>query len=547
MMSKDLTMLYRVLDRDLADLYYRINTEKTHEFELFIPTDENIKAVRAELLTLKDRIAQIDAPDAVYVVMKHHFEDFADTIGFNIDGAEADPSGILLAPAYQFENTCRLSRQTAEKKVDYIKNKFCAVFDNVDIVKELMYARLSADSLAGFGGALQHCKGILNYELGLMGESWADASEAQREEVKGYVLKAIGLYDSIASELPVSAEKAVEDDITKKCQMPDGAYKDTLHRLYGVELDDMESWYLEEIEKTRDEVFEIAHALPIDDPKAQTMEECNDILFKYSAPCKTADEMYVRAAEYMKRSRAVAHEMLRLPEDEQCLAVRLPYSCKDTFPWGGCEGGDFTVQPLIGQMFLNQYNYKNITDAWIKMNTMHESYPGHHCQGVRAAIDPLPETMKIGTKSVPLTEGTCLRTERAFEDTFAEDPFYKLHIAYRRHHTAVRILVDFTLFYKNGTIEDACNIYKKEMGLDFVTARGQVRSHQATPGYFTTYHYGMKKLTQWEKDYGFSKKDYTELLFSAGHVSMDTFKMYLDLSEADRQRYYNEFKSLYMD
>ena len=61
---------------------------------------------------------------------------------------------------------------------------------------------------------------------------------------------------------------------------------------------------------------------------------------------------------------------------------------------GGYEGGDFRVKPLRGQMFLNQYNYQNITDGWIKMNTMHETYPGHHVQFIRAAIDPTPETVK---------------------------------------------------------------------------------------------------------------------------------------------------------
>ena len=75
-------------------------------------------------------------------------------------------------------------------------------------------------------------------------------------------------------------------------------------------------------------------------------------------------------------------------------------------------------------MFLNTYNYKNVTDGWIKLNSLHEAYPGHHVQYVRAAVDETPETVKIGAKLVPLLEGTCLRTERAFEFLFGEDPFF---------------------------------------------------------------------------------------------------------------------------
>ena len=57
----------------------------------------------------------------------------------------------------------------------------------------------------------------------------------------------------------------------------------------------------------------------------------------------------------------------------------------------------------------------------------------------------------------------------------------------------------------------------------------------------------MKKLAQWEKEMGLSKKDFTELLFSAGYVEINVFKKFLDLSPEDKQRYYTEFKSLYMD
>ena len=97
------------------------------------------------------------------------------------------------------------------------------------------------------------------------------------------------------------------------------------------------------------------------------------------------------------------------------------------------------------------------------MNTMHETYPGHHVQFIRAAIDPTPETVKIGAKSVPLEEGTCIRTERAFTFIFAEDPFFPLFVAFRRHHASVRILVDLQLYYFGVTLEDAVKIYEEEL------------------------------------------------------------------------------------
>lgn len=178
------------------------------------------------------------------------------------------------------------------------------------------------------------------------------------------------------------------------------------------------------------------------------------------------------------------------------------------------------------------------------MNTLHEAYPGHHVQYVRAVVDETPETVKIGAKLVPLLEGTCLRTERAFQDIFSEDPFFPLFVAYRRHHASVRICADLMLFYYGASLEEVIRLYETELGFDRVTARGQVRAHQNSPGYFTCYYYGMKKICEWEKEYDFSKKEFTELLFSAGYISMDRFEELVKMTSKEREHYFHDFCSL---
>ena len=94
------------------------------------------------------------------------------------------------------------------------------------------------------------------------------------------------------------------------------------------------------------------------------------------------------------------------------------------------------------------------------------------------------------------------------EFVFSEDPFYPLFVAYRRHHTSVRIKVDLWLRYFGKTIGDAVDLYQQELGFDRQTARFQVQAHENDEGYFTSYYYGMKKLCQWEKEYGYDKKSY---------------------------------------
>ncbi|MBO4288931.1 MAG: DUF885 family protein, partial [Lachnospiraceae bacterium] len=522
--NQDLCMKYRELDRDIAELHYRLHSENIHENEIFIPTKENLFAASEALMGLRIRLSNLPAPDPVFAAVKHQFGDFLDTVGFAIEGAS--PLAVFHAVGQHFESLARHTKKNAKEKLEVIKKRFACVLDNREEILQLVLEHAGEKGLGPARNIIDFNRDILQYYYtNKLRECFRDLNVAQYSELTMQLRKMISALKEMEDKIPVDAETARKeaDDLDLTMKMEPDAFRSLLHDKLGIDMDDMLTWYEDGVRTTRDEVFAIAAGLPIAEPAPSTMEEVNDILFKYSAPKKTPEEMFEAGREYMKRSRDYARKIIRMPEDEECLVVPTVYACKDSFPWGGYEGGDFSSAPYTGHMFLNEYNYNNITDAWIKMDSMHEAYPGHHCQMVRAAWDPLPEVMKIGGKNVPLLEGTCVRTERAFQDKFDEDPFYKLHVAYRRHHVATRIWVDLTLNYFGGTIGEACEIYKKELGLDFTSARGQVLAHQTMRGYFNCYYYGLRKLEQWEKEYGFDKKEYTELLFSAGFVSMETF------------------------
>ena len=57
----------------------------------------------------------------------------------------------------------------------------------------------------------------------------------------------------------------------------------------------------------------------------------------------------------------------------------------------------------------------------------------------------------------------------------------------------------------------------------------------------------MKKICDWEEEYGFEKKEYTELLFSLSNVSLNTFDKVLKLTKAERESFFQDFRSLHMD
>ena len=481
--QEELLRQYRELDRDCALLSRFQMDERQAGGRLFLPTEEHMKQAWSRWEEVRDRADALEEPDRVFSMVKHHFQDFQDSLEYTLRDKEEHPEADHLGVHWEIENTSRLNRHPDEERCQGLTDYLREICEAKDSVLELIRARTEG--------------------------STGDLSKEFRKE-----------------------SRMVE------------MYRTILQKQMGVSLDELLSWYQEEIEKTRADVFDIAGRLDIPEPAPTTMEEINEILFKYEGPCDTPEEMLARANEYLKRTRALAHEYVRLPEDEECICLPVPECCKDSYPWGGYEGGDFSIRPLVGQMFLNVYNYKNVTDGWIRMNTLHEAYPGHHVQYVRAVVDETPETVKIGAKLVPLLEGTCLRTERAFQDLFSEDPFFPLFVAYRRHHASVRICADLMLFYYGASLEEVIELYEKELGFDWVTARGQVRAHQNSPGYFTCYYYGMKKICEWEKVYGFSQKEYTELLFSAGYISMDRFEELVKMTTEERERYFHDFSSL---
>jgi hypothetical protein len=54
----------------------------------------------------------------------------------------------------------------------------------------------------------------------------------------------------------------------------------------------------------------------------------------------------------------------------------------------------------------------------------------------------------------------------------------------------------------------------------------------------------MKKLADMEARYGYDQKTFTEYLFSVLNVSLTNFERFLQLSEADKQRFLTGFPSL---
>ena len=549
MKDSKLVRKYRVLDRDIAAFADKLHGSKAYEMRLYIPTLANRRMMQADLDALVARRQMLDAPDEVFGIVKDHMGDFLEGLQLDLDNVYEAPLTVRGFGGFSISHLFR-----KDTRPDKVRKK---IMETRMIQQDLQFAamfewlpNLSADVLNQMLGRISGTREVVGYEIE---DAHMFMEQLGEKELKELLDKMHSYSEDILSKWAAKIENLIAEKggVAKGTQREEGdsipldieGYRTALDA-HGVDLDEILSWYEAEVEKTRNECFEIANGLNIPELPVTSMTQVNDILFKYAGPADSAEEMFRRANEYVTRGTAAAREYVWLPKDAECPPQIMYKQMKSSYPWGAGGSCCLFTRPFDGRFMLNDENYKAITDGWIKINCTHEVHPGHYTQFLRAHLDPMPEVFKRGAKHTCLTEGMCIRTEKLFEYIFAEDPYYPLFTAYRRHHTSVRIMVDLWLRYFGKTIGCVIELYIKELGFDRKTARTQVQAHENSNGYFTTYYYGYKKVADWEKLYGFERREYTELLFSAGRVGLDTFERFLKLSEADRFSLTHEFASL---
>ncbi len=539
MTEKELTRLYRQTDAQCAHIADRLRSNRDFEPYLFIPTYTAKAEVKNALDDLLEKCNCLPAPDPVFSILKNHFNEYLKGQMSNLEYMYQEPSGFIGGITRFLGFIGRKDSRFAEERAFILERRLHQIDELWNAVIALL-PNVSEQSIQRLVNACETLNMISNLNQSRVNqyyEGLPDSTLNRLSNILGQTAqKALQWRDEAKKVL---AEK---EGVTGTSTPDTESYRLILQEQYGVKLDELLKWHEEEVVRTREEMFDIGSKITsVKIPR--TVQGVVEALNKYAGPAANAEEMFARCREYLAIARAGLKGYVKMPE-EVCRVVPMEEEGRAHNPWGGYRGGCPRRRPLLGEMVLNPDNVPAITDGWIKINAVHETYPGHHVQFLRATADPLPETVKQGARSTPLMEGTCLRSERVFEFNFPEDPFYPLFVAYRRHHTSVRIKTDLYLHYFNRPVDDAVELYMEELAFDRRTARGQVLAQELRPGYFTTYYYGLKNITELQAKFGYDDRSYTEMLFSPGRISLKSFEAFLELSEADKKRFLTQFPSL---
>ena len=137
----ELCRQYRELDRDCANLHYELSGGKDEERKLFIPDEANMEKAWNRFRELKERVASLEEPDAVFALVRHHFEDFLDSQEYALEDAGKHPEGGFLYMHWMIENTSRLSRKPDEERCQKMVSQLEEICEASDIFLGLIKSR----------------------------------------------------------------------------------------------------------------------------------------------------------------------------------------------------------------------------------------------------------------------------------------------------------------------------------------------------------------------------------------------------------------------
>ncbi len=132
---------YRELDRDCARLSYELSGGEEGARKLFIPDKNNMARVRNTWKELKERAEALEEPNAVFSLLKHHFEDFLDSLEYTIENAEKHPENCFVQMHWMIENISRLSRKSDEKRCRELVRRLEEACEAEDVFLGLIQAQ----------------------------------------------------------------------------------------------------------------------------------------------------------------------------------------------------------------------------------------------------------------------------------------------------------------------------------------------------------------------------------------------------------------------
>ncbi len=228
-----------------------------------------------------------------------------------------------------------------------------------------------------------------------------------------------------------------------------------------------------------------------------------------------------RAREFV-----IARDLATVPEGEKLMVVETPRFMRHLAPLAaqyepGKYTSDLTGFFLVTNDESNPELMAEHCHACIANTAVHEGYPGHHLQGIRANQNP--SHIRSLSTAACFGEGWALYCEKMMSmEGFQNTPICKLGQLNDLVFRIVRVKADVGLARRTMTPDDVAELLTKETGMDAQAALDEAISYTYTPTTYLSYFIGMLRILQLKEDEEralgthFRLKDFHDSMLSAG-------------------------------
>lgn len=220
----------------------------------------------------------------------------------------------------------------------------------------------------------------------------------------------------------------------------------------------------------------------------------------------SADSVFEAYSRESRRARAFLLEkrLFDIPAGERLDMVLTPPNLRQTYAYGGYSSaapferrqvGRFVVTPVESSFTAAQVESKlrGHNYGWITVVAVHEGYPGHHLQHVRAARQP--DVLRKVYGSDVFGEGWGLYSEELmYRNGFFPSPLARLTQLRMRLWRAARVVIDPSLHTGRMSVDDAVQFFVDTVGLERADALAEVTRYTTWPTQAVSYIVGNRAI-----------------------------------------------------
>lgn len=251
--------------------------------------------------------------------------------------------------------------------------------------------------------------------------------------------------------------------------------------------------------------------------------------------------------EWVNKSRdhVIKNNLIPIPWKERVVVVeRAPYLRKTSyyghFSFAKSKDKDSVytsemhINPFEDQWSDQQKEEYLLEHDWgvIRVTAPHETYAGHHIQGLYQANNP--RVIRRNNSISIFSEGWGLYNEQLMRETgfFPEKKIQFRQLQLRLWRNA-RVVYDVGMHTGKMSYEDAVALMTNEVGFLRWAAQLEIDASCASPGYFIGYFTGMMEILKMRAEYKklkgdkFSLSDFHEKLLKAGSMPIPLMRLSL--------------------